>query len=312
MLIPDMLLLTLSIILFGISGSLVVKSLIKINSYFRFREFVIGLLLIGISTSLPELSIGIISSLNKVSALSFGNILGSNIVDLTLVIGIVAVLGNGVKIEKEINRKTFFIIITLVLLPVALFLDHELSRLDGLFLITAFILYVATLVERQSNFKAAKHKKTTKKELYKNIAIFIISLIILIVSAEIIVNVASNLALEFSVPPILIGIMLLSAGTTLPEIFFETLSVKEGHSSMAVGDLLGSLVFNSTLILGIVAVISPIKAQFSSFIANSLFIILALMSFSIVSRTGNKISRREGMFLLLLYVLFLITNIVPK
>jgi len=294
------------------SGHLVVKSLIKVDKYYHVREFVIGFLLIGIATSMPELFVGIMSALNNISSLSFGNILGAAIVDLTLVVGIVAFLGKDVKFEAEIEKRTLFIIAAMIILPLILFLDQELSRFDGIILITVFFLYIITLLIRRKKFKVAKDGFVSRKEVRKDIILFIISLISLIVSARIIVYAASQIAMELFLPPIFIGLVIVSIGTSLPELFFETDSVLKGHSSIAIGDLLGSLAFNSSLILGIVSLISPIRANFSSFIVSSVFIVISLLTFLVFARTGKEITRKEGIVLLMFYILFIIVSIFTK
>jgi len=294
------------------SGHLLVKSLIKVDKYYHVREFVIGFLLIGISTSMPELFVGIISALTQVSSLSFGNILGAAIVDLTLVVGIVAFLGKDVKFEAEIEKRTLFLIAAMIILPLILFLDQELSRFDGIILITVFFLYVITLLIRRKKFKVAKDGNVSRKEIRKDIILFIIGLISLIVFARIIVYAASQIAIELFLPPIFIGLVIVSIGTSLPELFFETDSVLKGHSSIAIGDLLGSLAFNSSLILGIVSLISPIQADFSSFIVSSVFIVISLLTFLVFARTGKEISRKEGIVLLMFYILFITFNILIR
>jgi len=302
--------LLISFVFFAIGGNLIVKSLIKVEKYYHLREFVVGFLLIGISTSVPELSVGIISSLNNISSLSFGNIIGANFVVLTLVMGVVTLISKSVKFEAQLEKGTIFIIAAMTILPLILFLDQELSRIDGFILIIAFFLYIARLLIIRKKFKEAKDGTVSKREVHKDILLFIIGLSILIIFARIIVYLASQIASELAFPPIVIGLIIVSMGTTLPEIFFETKSVLKGHSSLALGDLLGSLAFNSTLVLGIASLLSPIQAPFSSFVKGSMFFLVSLLTFLVFARTGNEITRKEGIVLLILYILFVTSNIL--
>jgi cation:H+ antiporter len=292
----------------GIVGSthFLVKSLFKVEEYYHLREFIVGFLLIGILTSLPELSVGIISALNQISSLSFGNVIGANVVDVALVVGLVAFISKNIKVEAQLEKSTLFIITAMTFLPLILFLDQELSRIDGAILIVAFFLYVVRLLHVRKKFKSVKKGKVTKRELHKDIIIFIISLAILIASARLIVYAASNIAAVLSFPLILIGLLIVSPGTSLPELSFELSCVLKKHSSVALGDLLGSLAFNSTFILGVVSVISPIKAHFSSFSIGSIFFIISLFMFLIFARTGKEIRKKEGAVLLIIYALFVI------
>jgi len=312
MIIIDILLFIVACFFFAISGHMVVKSILKIENYFQLREFIVGLAVIGISTSIPELSVGLMSALSQLSSLSFGNIIGANIVDLTVVIGIVAIVGKSVKFEAEIEKRSIFLIAGMVFLPIFLFLDHELSRLDGIMLIGAFLFYIISLVSRRKRFKVVRDGRTKKGEVLKYIIFFVVSLISLVLFARIIVHAASEIAVELMVPPILIGLVVISIGTTLPEMFFETESVLKGHSSIAVGDLLGSLAFNSTLILGIVALISPVHAHFSTFLVSSAFLVIAILTFIIFVKTDRSVTRKEGIILLMIYFLFLIFSILTE
>ena len=293
-----------------LSSNFVVKSLIKLEEYYHLREFVVGFLVVGVLTSFPELSVGVISALSGISSLSFGDVLGSNVINIALVMGIVAFVGKSIKFEAQLEKTTLFIISAMVFLPLILFLDQELSRLDGAILIAAFVIYVARLLMIRNRFKKAETGNVHKIRVYKNIAIFAVSLMVLIGSARLIVYSASEFAFAFSLPLVLVGLLAVSVGTSLPELSLELGCVLRGHCSVALGDLLGSLAFNSTLILGVVSLISPIQAQFSSFAISSVFIIISLASFLFFARTGRTITRKEGTILLLIFVLFIVSNIL--
>jgi cation:H+ antiporter len=293
-----------------LSSSFVVKSLIRVEEYYHLREFVVGFLVVGVLTSFPELSVGIISALSGISSLSFGDILGSNVINIALVMGLVAFIGKSIKFEAQLEKTTLFMISAMVFLPLILFLDQELSRIDGVILISAFVLYVIRLLMIRKKFKKADGGNVHKIRVYKNMAIFIVSLLVLIGSARLLVYSASEIALALSFPLVLIGLLIVSVGTSLPELTLELGCVLRGHCSVALGDLLGSLAFNSALILGVVSLISPIHAQFSSFAIASVFITISLVTFLFFARTGRIITRKEGMILLFIFVLFIISNLL--
>ena len=291
------------------SSHFVVNSLIKVEQYYHLREFIVGFLMIGILTSLPELIVGSISALDQIPALSFGNILGASVVDIALIMGLVAFIGKRIKFEAQLEKTTLFIISAMTILPLILFLDGELSRLDGLILLGVFVFYVVRLLTIRKNFKKVKSCGIGKNRVYKNIGIFIISLIILIASARTIVHSASSIAIDLSLPLILVGLLIVSPGTSLPELSFELGCVLRGHCSVALGDLLGSLAFNSTLVLGVVSIIYPIQADFSSFMISSIFIVGSLILFLIFAKTGKVMTRKEGAVLLLIYIMFIFASI---
>ncbi len=275
------------------------------------KEFVLGFVLVAFSTSIPELFVGIFSALKQISAISLGDVIGANIVDLTIVIGTAALLGKQVRVEKEINRKDILYTTMIAFLPILLFLDQELSRIDGVLLLVVFAWYIIRLIRDRKHFKSLKDG-ISQMQILIQVMIFIVSLIILLISARFVVDIASQIAIELLLPEILVGLVIVGIGTTLPELSFETNSVRKGFSGMALGDLLGSVVMNSSLVLGLAAVIYPIRASFLPFLIGAFFLMLIIGVFAIFAKTQAKITRKEGILLLLLYVLFVITSILLR
>lgn len=310
MIFTDLIFFSLSCIFLAVSGHYVVKSLIKIARYYGLREFVVGFILVAITTSIPELFVGVLSALSKIPALSFGNVVGANIVDLTLVVGTTALLGKRIKIENEIEKRDMLYTFIIAILPLLLFLDSILSRIDGIILLAAFSFYILRLIIQRKNFRKVISNHISKKLIPKEILLFIISLIILLVSAKFIVQFATTLTSELFLPPFLIGLIIVSIGTTLPELCFNINSILKGYSGMAMGDILGSVVANSSLILGIVAIIYPIEAYFLSFIIGALFLTSILITLMIFARTDHEITWREGIVLIIFYVLFIISGLI--
>ncbi len=293
------------------SGNLVVRSLSKIAKHYQMQEFVLGFVLIAISTSIPELFVGIFSALNQIPAISLGDVVGANIVDLTVVIGTAALLGKTVKVEKEINKKDIFYTTLIAFLPILLFLDQQLSRIDGIILLFVFSIYIIRLIIQRKHFKMLKDG-ITRMQVIEEVIIFLISLAILLLSARFIVDIASQIAIELALPQVLVGLVIVGIGTTLPELSFETNSVRKGFSGLALGDLLGSVVMNSSLVLGLAALIYPIGADFLPFLIGALFLMLILGIFAVFAKTGRKITRKEGLILLIFYVLFIIVSILAR
>ncbi len=261
----------------------------------------------ALSTSLPELIVGLSSALNNVSSLSFGDVIGSNVVDLTLVIGSVALAAGKVRIERNL-RKNWLFTLFLTFMPLILFLDGELSIIDGIILLLGFGFYMSQLIRERKETKKPL-VKLTEQELVSTVFSLVVGIILLILSARWIIRSSILLLQDFNIQPIVIGIVLVSIGTSLPELSFEIQSIRRGKEGLVLGDLFGSLVLNSTLILGLVSVINPIKAGFTPFLTTSLFLILASLVFFFSVEDG-KITRAEGFLLLCLYAIFLITSIL--
>ena len=111
----------------GVSGNLVVRSLSEIAKHYHMREFVLGFVLVALSTSIPELFVGVFSALEHIPAISFGDVIGANIIDLTVVIGFATILGKKVSVEREISKREIIYTFLIAILPMILFLDHQLS-----------------------------------------------------------------------------------------------------------------------------------------------------------------------------------------
>ena len=295
------------------SGTWLVKSLVKIARFLRITEFAAAFIIMAIATSLPELFVGISSALAKNPALALGNIVGANILDLTLIMGIIILLGRGIKVgSKEIKKDAFYMIF-ISMLPVALFaIGKGLSRTDGVILIGVFIFYSLRILKRKRKFKKELKDEVRRADAILNAFLFTVCLILLFLSARYIIHYANALAIDLLLPPIMIGLFLISIGTTLPELTFGTRAALMGHKEMALGDQIGTVIFNSTFVLGITTIICPISAQFSLFLISALFMLLAAFLLATFMESGSKLGVREGIALILLYAFFVVMEFYIK
>jgi len=290
----------------------VIKSLIYLSQRMKISEFVIAFILAGIATSLPELFVGISSALNKTPILSLSNIIGSNIANITLILGITILLLGGLDIKiKTINRNIIYTGL-LLMYSLLLCLDGVLSRLDGVALLVSFILYNLILIHQSQDINKIV-VKAKKKELTKNIFLFIISIALLLLSAQIIVNAANNLAIELNIPLFIIGLFVIALGTSLPELILGVRAAHQKHKDMIMGGILGSIAVNSTAVLGITALISPIIVKDKVLFISSIIVLLtAYLLFGVFSYSRKRISWQEAMILLFFYITFTITQFLLK
>ena len=257
-------------------------------------------------TSIPELFVGISSALRGNPALSLANVIGSNIVDVTLIIGIAALLGRGIKIKNQFIKKDSLLMFLIALVPLALLIaDQTLSRIDGVILVAIFVMYMGYLIKERR-----KLKKPVVADNQKNIAIpislFIVCLSILFLSANFVVEYALQLSLELLLPPLVIGLFLVAIGTSLPELIFETRAVLAKKGDLAVGDAMGSIVCNSTLVLGMTAIISPITASLFTFLTSAIAMVIVTFLFMMLVRSKKGLSVMGSVLLILLYILFIL------
>lgn len=286
-------------------ADLTIKSLINIGKIFKWSHFILSFIFVGMATSLPEIFIGLTSSINKVSALSLGNVIGANIINLTLILGLTAIIASKIKFKETIKSQTFFSLIA-SFYPVLLALDGKLSQTDGFALITLFIIYLIFLFfKEKDSFLNISFKEN--RNLFKNFVFLFFGLILLIGSAEVIIKTAKILAISLNLPLILIGLILISLGTTLPELVFNLKSALKKQEELSLGNSLGTIVTNSCFALGLASLIYPISiVNFSIFLISALFFLFTLFIFIIFIRTQHQLTKIEGIFLVMLFIVFLI------
>lgn len=296
------------------AGDLVVKKLSRIAIYFRWSEFFVSSILIALATSLPELFVGLTSAINHLPTLSLGNIFGANLINLTVILGLCAILAKGLRFESKISQKNIYYLFIAVLAPTLLALDGTISRLDGLAILTYFSFYLISMFYQEEKFsKVYNSVKIDPKEKREDIIYFIIGLILLIFSAEIVVKLSQAIALDLNLPLILIGLFLVSLGTTLPELTFGLRAVVSGHKAMSLGCSIGTVIFNANLIVGLVAIISPIQIiYFTQFLIAAGFLVGAVILFTVFMKTKNELSWQEGIALIIFYLIFVASQVLAK
>ena len=318
---------TFHTILFLLSGLLLlwsanwlVGSVERIARYLHWREFVIAFFVMAIVSSLPNLFIGITSALQGVPELSFGDIVGNSVVDLTLVAALAALLAPKLEASSPLIQQSALFTLAIALLPLLLILDKELSRGDGVALLLAFAYYSVWLFSKRKEYGTTfNHGNDTQVQdhflrfrlFLQSIGKTVIGIVLLLGAAQGVVAASLFFAEEFQVPLEMVGIIVLGLGSALPETYFTIASARKGNSKIIWGDLMGTVIVMATLVLGIVALIEPIRVpQFSSFAIARFFLFVSAFFFFIFLRTGRKITKKEGVFLILLYIAFVLAELL--
>jgi len=299
------------------SGGATVRGLIRMAQFLRWKEFVVAFILMAFATSIPEFFVGVTAAINGIPELSLGDIFGANIINLTLAIGLAVLFLGKLEIERETVRRNSILVAIIALLPVLLLFDGDISRIDGVILLLAFVFYITWLFDRKELFSKVYDetpeikKKKLVEGFLRDLGIFLGSVILLLLAAHGIVKSASYFAEFIGVPVGIIGILLVGAGTALPEVYFSIRAGRAGQPGMILGNLMGCVAITSTLVLGVVALICPIKiADFSPFAAARIFLLISVLLFLFISRTHEKISKTEAIILLLIYFVFLVFEII--
>ena len=266
------------------------------------------------ATSLPELFIGISSALAEKPELPFGVVIGSNIVALTVMVALGALFGKSLHVKGKVLQKSALYAALASLLPLLLILDGVFSRKDGMILLAALVFYFVQLIAEERKFRKVFNNQLKGwhhfKIFVKDMFIFLIGAAMLLLSAEGIVFSSSKLAEVFNLPLIIIGVSLVALGTSLPEIAFEIEAISMGHKTMILGDIMGSIVINATLILGLVGLISPFTiTDFSPYLIGAAFTLAACWFFVSFIRSERKVTKMEALFLIGIYVLFIVAEL---
>jgi cation:H+ antiporter len=313
--IPEITVFIASFIVLSYAGSLLVRSLTHISEVLGLSEYIVAFVLMSIATSIPELFIGLSSVAQGIPDLSLGNVLGTNLLTLTIIIGVIAIASNGIKIDSKISRQNFFLIFFIAFLPVLLGTDGIISRGDGILLLISFVIYVWRLLGEKEYF--TKRMEEVEFSLasilgtFKNFRQFFLGIALLIASSFSIVWASKGIVDSINMSFLAFGILFIALGTSLPELLFGIRASFMKHESMTLGNALGSIAFNATFIVGVTALLNPLHTDFANgMFFVSVFLFLAFLLFNFFSYTKSSISRNEGIVLVLLYILFLFFEIL--
>lgn len=284
-----------------------IDALHRLTQRLGWKEFVVAFFTASVGAVIPELIIGTRAALKGIPELALGNIIGQNIILFTLSVSICVFLLSEITVESRTVRAGTTFALVSVILPFILLWNGTLSRIDGVILILVFFFYIYWLFSEKDRFLKDYGEVCNNTHPFKDIAIILLGLFFVVLSAEGIIFSAERLAELFNVPIIMIGFFAVGLGVALPETFFSIALARKGQSWMILGGLMGAVAISSTLVLGTVAIISPITVEdFSPFYIARIFLILggALLLFFV--RTSNKITRKEAIILFMVYILFLL------
>jgi len=246
---------------------LTIGALSRLSRTLKIGAFAITAFLLALATSLPELLVSTAAALEGNPNLALGIIVGSNIANLSLVIGGAALVGGTIPVVGKFLKRDLFYTFLAAALPLLLLLDKRLGMGDGVVLLIVYGAYNYTILREQPKATEIKQESMAKRILHrlytrqseKQLAWLGVGVVLLVISADMVVQSATAVATSLYLPPLLIGLILVAVGTSLPELSFEIQAIKQRKIAMVFGNLLGSVVANSTLILGITAMIRPIQ-----------------------------------------------------
>lgn len=297
--------LVLSLFLVIKSAGFAIKYATSLAHFLRFPKYMIGFLVVAVISILPETFIAINSSLGEIPSFGLGTLFGSNVADLTLVFTIIVFsTTRGIKVESKIleNNKWYPLLLAL---PIFVGLDGHYSRIDGALLVAAgaFFFY--------QTFKKNRGRAIAPENQHypiKNFVYLILSMAVLLLGANLTVKYGVAFAESMRVSPVLIGMLVVGLGTTLPELFFSLKAVKEKVDDLALGDILGTVISDATIAVGILALINPFYFAREIIYVTAAFMVLSSFILFAFMRSGKILNKREGTFLFLFYIIFVATE----
>src|SRR3989344_4718982 len=288
--------------------TLFVKATSRIAHHFHISVYTISFLLVSIATSLPETVVGITSAIDKNPILSFGNAIGSNIALLTLIIAIPVLIAYPITTRSIVENRDIYYVVFFSFLPIVLLTDRYLGRFDGVILLATYAIYIMAVLKRSTGLERLK-ESFERINFWKEAALFLFSLLIVLGASEVIVKAAEGLSVAADWNLGFIGLTLIALGTSMPEIAYTIVNLKYHHNQEILGNVIGRIVAKSTLVLEITVLIHPIDLRIdpTSFGLQSIIIfIIAMLVFLKFVRSKRTIDKPEAVFLLGLYILFLI------
>ena len=271
-------------------------------------EIIIGLTIVAAGTSAPELFVSLVSALNGTPDLAVGNVVGSNTMNCMLIVGCAAMVAPMTISPSTVKKDIPFSVAASVLLILLAF-NNFLGRLDGIILLLGFAVFMTYTLMQAKTGSSETVKETSP--IWKTILFIVFGLAGLVIGSNLFVDSASDVALSLGISEGVVGLTIVAGGTSLPELATSVVAARKGQSAIAIGNVIGSNVFNILLILGLTATISPLEIEGITTID------LAVMLLSVVlvwlfSRTRYTVERWEGALLLglyLVYVGWLITSL---
>lgn len=312
-------LLILGFILLIKGADLFIDGAAGIAKALKLPSMIIGLTIVAFGTSSPEAAVSIGAAIKESSGISLGNVIGSNIFNISCVIGIMALL-SPLKVEKQTTRKEIpFALLSSILLLI-LILDNFLqqtgsniiSRGDGLVFLIFFSIFIYYLFEMALKNSNNNHEiiKNPGQNKGKKILYLVIGLTGIILGGKLVVDNSIIIALSWGLSESLVGLTIVAVGTSLPELVTSVTAVLKKENEIAIGNLIGSNIFNILFILGAASVISPIPVE-PVLIKDTFLMIFYTIFLFIFAMSHYRISRKEGLFLLmsyLVYIAFIITR----
>ncbi|MDG2058849.1 MAG: calcium/sodium antiporter [Flavobacteriales bacterium] len=310
----DNILFLLSFVMLFFGGELLVRSSVALALRMRISTLVVGMTVVSFVTSSPELFVSIKSALNGLTDITFGNVIGSNIANITLVLGLTAIVFR-INITKQTIKINFPVMfLAFILFGSVLYLFGEINLITGIVFVLILIVFTLFLIKRSreehtqlSDEDNEKYEKARKTPLVQSILYMLVGIMLLMYGSEFLVNGVQSIARLFEWDDRIVSVSLVAIGTSLPELATSLVAAFRKESNLAIGNLIGSNIFNVLAVLGITSIITPIKMIDESLFTDYIWMMISviILGFFIYVFSKKQVSKTEGFLLLVFYIVFM-------
>lgn len=292
----------------------------SIAKKFNVPSMIIGLTIVAMGTSAPEAAVSITSSLAGQNDMSVANVVGSNFFNILIVLGVSSIIAKLPVQEDTIKKDTPFLILVSILLLV-FGINLKVGRLEGLLFLVLFTYFLVDTIksakkstendslETGETAIAIEIQTSNEISLPKTILVSIIGIIGIVIGGDMVVNSATSIATSFGMSANLVGLTIVAVGTSLPEFVTSVVAIKKGETEIAIGNVIGSNLFNILLVLGLSATINPITMSMSAFI-DIVFMVLITILLYVFMKKKNSLVKNQGIIFVVLYILYMAYTIV--
>ncbi len=301
--IVNILLLLVGFILLIKGADFFVEGASSISKKCNIPPVIIGLTVVAMGTSCPEAAVSIQAAINKSNAIAISNVSGSNLFNILVVIGACA-LFNTVLVQKDIIKRDYPVCIAVTLLTLVFLFDKTISRIEGLILVAIFISYVIAMVVSALKAKESVEDDIKEYSVILSIIFILGGLVAIVIGGDLVVDYASKIAKGFGMSQTLVGLTIVAMGTSLPELVTSVTAIRKGVVDLAVGNVIGSNIFNLVFVLGISSAISPINGLDIEAVIDFAFTAFVTALSYIMCIKSKSFNKSKGIVLIAIYALY--------
>ena len=310
MIVLSLIILVISLFLIGIVSDRIIRYTLILSKVFGLSEMAAGFLLLSVTTSLPELSVSILSSASNEGGLSVGNVLGSNIANLTIIIALAIFFSKSeIFIKGESQKELIQFLFISSVIPLFIIQRGSLGPILGFVLIILFIYFGITISKTPKESELSTQKGEQKDTLFAGLK-FVFCLVIIILLSKLVVDSSIDIANFISLPPSIIGATIIGLGTSLPELATTIQALKKKYYEMALGNLFGSCITNITLVLGISSLVSFSEVNVLAVESIMFYVLISSLTVWFMVSSNKAITKKGAIFLLMIYVAFILQQII--